>query len=220
VGFFIENGDLLVTLGGEFRDYPPDDIEGFLKFTETLQHPKLFDTIRKAPPTSTIATYRFPAHLWNHYERLPSLPPNLLVLGDALCSFNPIYGQGMTVAALEAQVLPRCLSATKRRANEAGPQHRYFREASEIVKNAWAMARGADLAYPQCEGPRPFGQAAILRYLNHVISLTCYDKKVLAAWSQVTNMQRPLSALFAPSIVVRVIRHAFLGGPARAPQQA
>jgi 2-polyprenyl-6-methoxyphenol hydroxylase-like FAD-dependent oxidoreductase len=219
VGFFIENGDLLVTLGGEFHDYPPDDVEGFLRFTETLQHPKLFHTIRDAPPTSAIATYRFPAHVWNHYDRLLSLPENLLVLGDALCSFNPIYGQGMTVAALEAQALHRCLARANGRSDGAGLRNRYFREASGVVKSAWAMATGADLAYPQCEGPRPFGQGAILGYLNHVISLTCYDKKVLTAWSQVTNMQRPLSALFAPSILGRVIRRALIGGPAPTAQQ-
>lgn len=213
-GLFVENGDLLVTLGGQFRDYPPDDADGFLKFAVSLEHPKLFHTIRDAIPTSSISTYRFPAHVWNHYHRLSNLPLNLLLMGDALCSFNPIYGQGMTVAAQEAQVLHRCLAYTDRREKAAtNLRDRYFRGVSSIVKGAWAMATGADLAYPQCEGPRPFGQALVLRYLGHVISLTCYDKKVLTAWNQVTNMQRPLYALFAPSIAGRVFRRALIGGP-------
>jgi hypothetical protein len=75
------------------------------------------------------------------------------------------------------------------------------------------MATGADLAYPLTEGERAFGQGAILRYLDHVIALTCYDKKVLTVWNQVSNMQRPLSALFALSIASRVLRRSLLGGP-------
>jgi 2-polyprenyl-6-methoxyphenol hydroxylase-like FAD-dependent oxidoreductase len=215
VAFLVESGELQVTMGGEFRDYPPDDDAGFLKFAESLEHPAIFQAIRNAIPASSIATYRFPAHVWNHYDWLKKFPANVLVLGDALCRFNPIYGQGMTVAALEAQVLHRCLAETKNGADRIdGLQGRYFRGVSSIVQAAWAMATGADLAYPQVEGPKPAGHAAINRYLGHVIALSCYDRKVLTAWNQVTNMQRPLSALFGPSIVARVVRRAVMGGPA------
>ena len=211
--FFVESGELLVTLGGLFRDYPPDDNAGFLKFAASLEHPELFQAIRDAEPVSPIATYRFPAHVWRHYDRLKNLPPNLLVLGDALCSFNPIYGQGMTVAALEAQTLHRCLASLNEGSNGTSLRDRYFRGISPIVKSAWAMATGADLAYAQAEGARPFGQGTVLRYLGHITGLTCYDKKVLTIWNQVTNMQRPLSALFAPSIAARVMRRTIVGGP-------
>jgi 2-polyprenyl-6-methoxyphenol hydroxylase-like FAD-dependent oxidoreductase len=152
--------------------------------------------------------------VWNHYDCLKSLPSNLLVLGDALCSFNPIYGQGMTVAAQEAQVLHGCLADAKRRVDSAAAlRDRYFRRVSRIVRAAWVMATGADLAYPQAEGRRPFGQATVLRYLEHVTALSCYDERVLTAWNQVTNMQWPLAALFAPSIAARVMRRAVMGGP-------
>lgn len=212
--FFVESGDLLVTLAGQFRDYPPSDEAGFLKFAESLEHPKLFDTIREAVPTSSIATCRFPAHVWNHYESLPNPPSNLLVLGDAFCSFNPIYGQGMTVAAQEARVLQRCVAVTKGIADGLPRlRDRYFRGATAIVKAAWAMATGPDLAYPQCEGPRPFGQGILLRYLEQVIALSCHDRRVLTVWNRVTNMQRPFSDLFAPSIVARVARRAVMGSP-------
>jgi len=211
---FVESGELQVTLGGEFRDYPPDDEAGFLKFAESLEHPALFQAIQDAVPTSPIVTYRFPAHVWNHYDRLKDPPANLFVLGDALCSFNPIYGQGMTVAAQEAQVLHKCLAETNPSRDEIVKVHKdYFHGISGIVKAAWAMATGADLAYPQAEAARPFGHGAVNRYLNHVISMTCYDRKVLTVWNQVTNMQRPLSALFALPIMARVVRRALAGGP-------
>jgi len=212
VGFLVENGELQVTLGGLFRDYPPDDQAGFLKFAASLAHPELFRAMEQATPCSPITTYRFPAHLWNHYEQRKKGPANLLVLGDALCSFNPIYGQGMTVAALEAQALLRCLKDTSFRADDlSGLRDAYYRGVSSIVKAAWAMATGADFAYPQAEGERPLGQWAIRGYLGHVIALTCTDKRVLTVWSQVTHMQKPLSALFAPAIAARVMRRAVAG---------
>jgi len=214
VGFLVEGNELQVTLGGLFRDYPPDDEEGFLEFAESLEHPALFQVIHKATPTSAIFTYRFPAHVWNHYDRLSDLPENLLVMGDALCSFNPIYGQGMTVAALEAQILGRCVSGTRHSIIDLYRiQDKYFRGISGITKAAWAMATGADLAYPQADVRRPFGSGVINRYVEHLITLTCSDKKALMAWNQVTQMKRPMSTLFAPSIATRVLRRAVAGGP-------
>jgi 2-polyprenyl-6-methoxyphenol hydroxylase-like FAD-dependent oxidoreductase len=213
-GFLVEGNELQLTLGGLFRDYPPDDGEGFLRFAESLEHPALFQAIQKATPTSPIFTYRFPAHVWNHYDRLSDLPENLLVMGDALCSFNPIYGQGMTVAALEAQILGRCVSGTRDSTIDLRRiQGKYFRGISGITKAAWAMATGADLAYPQADVRRPFGSGVINRYIAHLISLTCSDEKALMAWNQVTQMKRPMSTLFAPSIATRVLRRAVAGGP-------
>jgi 2-polyprenyl-6-methoxyphenol hydroxylase-like FAD-dependent oxidoreductase len=218
-GFFVEGDELQLTLGGMFRDYPPDDDAGFLKFAESLQHPAIFHAVQNAKATSPISTYRFSAHLWNHYDRLKDLPENILILGDALCSFNPIYGQGMTVAALEAQVLQKCLSQAGASSDAKKLQLTYFRGIRSIVSAAWSMATGADISYPQSEAPKPFGHEAINRYINSVISLSCYDKKALTVWNQVTNMQRPLPALFAPPILGRVVKRALTGGPQLSTQQ-
>jgi 2-polyprenyl-6-methoxyphenol hydroxylase-like FAD-dependent oxidoreductase len=218
-GFFVEGGELQLTLGGMFRDYPPDDDAGFLKFAQSLQHPAIFQAIQNAKATSPISTYRFSAHLWNHYDRLKDLPENILVLGDAMCSFNPIYGQGMTVAALEAQVLHKCLAQAKTSSDIKKLRDAYFRGVSSIVSAAWAMATGADISYPQAQAPKPFGHGPINRYLNSIISLSCYDKKALTVWNQVTNMQRPLPALFAPAIFGRVMKRALTGGPQLSTQQ-
>lgn len=211
--FFVENGDLQVTLGGEFRDYPPDDAAGFLKFAETLEHPELFRTIQHATPVSPIATYRFSAHLWNHYEQLQKMPTNLLVLGDAMCSFNPIYGQGMTVAAQEAHALYSCVVEAGRPFHASRQlQRRYFRRASAIVKSAWAMATGADMAFPQLDARLSWPQKVVLGYIGHVLALANYDKETVRVWNQVSHMQRPLSALFAPSIAVRVVGRGLARG--------
>jgi len=219
-GFLVEGGELQLTLGGLFRDYPPDDEAGFLEFAESLEHPGLFHAIRGTTPSSDIMTYGFPAHVWHHYDRMKNVPENLLVMGDALCSFNPVYGQGMTVAAKEAQVLQRCLAEANRSERDIRKlRGRYFQGVGGIVKAAWAMATGADLAFPQAEAPRPFAHGAVNRYFEHVLGLSCYDRKVLTVWNQVTNMQRPLSALFTPSILGRVMKRAVAGGPTLNTQQ-
>jgi hypothetical protein len=143
--FCVESGELQVTLGGLFGDYPPNDEAGLLKFAECLEHPQLFLIIRDAIPTSVISTYRLPAHVWNHYDRLKNFPSNLLVLGHAFCSFNPIYGQGMTVAAQEAKVLRACLKDAERRTNGAaegqGP-HEYATADVCAVRSSDRGARG------------------------------------------------------------------------------
>jgi 2-polyprenyl-6-methoxyphenol hydroxylase-like FAD-dependent oxidoreductase len=214
VAMNVEGGELQVTLGGLFRDYPPDDETGFLAFAESLENTELFRTIRQATPVSPIVTHRFPSHLWTRYDRLQSLPINLLVVGDAMCSFNPIYGQGMSVAALEAQALHGCLTEFQRSPGDfRRMRDGYFRRATSAVKAAWVMATGADLSYPQAAEFREPGHAVVNRYIGQVIALSCYDKRALITWNQVTNMQRPLSALFAVPLIGRVIGRLASGGP-------
>lgn len=212
VMFPLEDGQWMVSLCGQFRDYPPDDEHKFLEFARSLARPELFEIIRKGRPNSSIATYRFPAHQWNHYEQVER-PGGLLLLGDSICSFSPLYGQGMTVAALEAEVLQRC-PATRGTADWSALARAYYRGILGPIRSAWDLATGADLAYPQTIGPRPRIGEWIGRYVGHVIALTSYDRVVLQEWVAVTNMLKPNSALFHPRVATRVIRRAIAGGPA------
>ncbi|MGH9794577.1 MAG: FAD-dependent oxidoreductase [Candidatus Acidiferrales bacterium] len=212
---FPVEGHWMVTLGGEFRDYPPDDEQGFAEFARSLYHPELYEKLRAGVPVTPIVTFRFPAHVWNHYERLQLWPQGLLAMGDGVCSFNPIYGQGMTLAALEAQVLQRCLAEQRGAGNRDGQalSHAYYKGIAAPVSAAWAMSTGADLAYPEAEGQRTRAGAWMGRYLEHVIAMTCYDPHVLKEWVFVTHMVKPISAVFHPRIAARVLRRVISGGP-------
>lgn len=115
----IIEGDLWhVTLAGRFGHYPPNDEAGFLAFAKSLQTPRLYELIKGAERVADITTYRYPTAVRRHYERLLAFPDNFVVLGDSIASFNPVWGQGMSVAALEVQAFQQLLS-NARSANRA-----------------------------------------------------------------------------------------------------
>ena len=107
--FKVEDNRWLVTLIGRGGDTPPADEAGFLEFARSLRESIIFDAIRDAEPLTPIKTHRATQNRWRRYERAQSLPENFLLLGDAVCAFNPVYGQGMTTAALGAMALRECL---------------------------------------------------------------------------------------------------------------
>jgi len=105
----LEGGRWMVTLGGRRDDKPPGDAEGFLTFAQQLRTPTLYNAIRRAKLLDDVVRFGFSGSVWRHFERLESFPRGLLPLGDAICCFNPVYGQGMSVAAQEALLLLRLL---------------------------------------------------------------------------------------------------------------
>src|SRR5581483_1345200 len=143
-----------VTLMSYFGGKPPEDLAGYLEFAQELPSPDIHEEIRSAEPLGDAQPYTFPASLRRHYEKLPRFPEGLLVLGDGICSFNPIYGQGMSVAALEAMELDRALAAGR-----ADLARRFFAGASKIVDIPWSIAVGGDLRIPEVKGPRNAGVA-------------------------------------------------------------
>lgn len=101
----IENNRWIVTLGGRFDGYPPKDYEGFLSFTQSLPSAAIYDTIKDAKLVGDIHRYRFPASVWRRYDQMKAFPERLIPIGGTLCSFDPLFGQGMTSAALQVESL-------------------------------------------------------------------------------------------------------------------
>ncbi len=197
-----QDGDRwVVTLGGYLGDHTPTNFQGFLKSAKRLPAPQIYNVIKNTEPLGEPIPYKFPANLRHRYEKLARFPEGYLVIGDALCSFNPIYGQGMTVAALETQTLGECLSDGQGQLAE-----RFFAKASKIIDISWSAAVGNDLAYPEIEGPR----TPMVRFLNWYISklhLAAHnDPLVSIAFLKVINMVAPPPSMLHPSIVWRVIK--------------
>src|SRR5258708_35051496 len=104
-----EGGGGVIAVVGFRRDYPRTETAGWKQFAKTLPTPEIFDMVSDREPVVPLVAYRFPANRQRHYERLAKFPLGYLVLGDAYCSFNPIYGQGMSGAMSEARALAECL---------------------------------------------------------------------------------------------------------------
>jgi len=197
----LEGDRCLLTLAGILGDHPPTDPDGFLDFARSLRFPDTYEAIRDAEPLDDPIGFRFPASVRHRYERLPRFPAGLLVLGDAVCSFNPIYGQGMSVAALEALTLRRHLE----RGVEPNP-HRWFRDLARVVGVPWDMSAGGDLAFPDVPGHRTVKIRLLGAYLSRLHAVAADDAPLAAAFMRVAGLVAPPQSLLHPVLAVRVLR--------------
>jgi len=199
----LERDEWLLTLAGILGDRPPTDPEGLLSFARSLSFPDIYDAIRAAEPLDDPVSFHFPASTRRRYERLARLPGGLLPLGDSLCSFNPIYGQGMTVAAEQTLVLQRYLHL-----RDSLPTRRIVRDFARVVDGAWEMARGADLAFPGVPGQRSWPQRFMTAYIARLHSAAAHDERLAVAFVRVSGMVDAVTALLRPQVVLRVaFRH-------------
>jgi 2-polyprenyl-6-methoxyphenol hydroxylase-like FAD-dependent oxidoreductase len=200
VALATENDEWIVTQGGYFDDRPEDGHEGFRDFARSLAAPDIADLLATAEMLTPAARFAFPESKRRGYERLRRFPEGYLVFGDSLCSFNPIYGQGMTAAALEGLVLNNCL-----RAGMNGLSSRFFAKASRIIDTPWQIAVGSDLQHPRLSAQRTPMSRFMNWYIGKVHRAGAIDPAVATAFLQVANLTDPPGRLFAPAMVSRVI---------------
>ena len=206
----LEGNRWQVTLVGAARNYPPTDEAGFLEFARTLRSPILYQIIKDARPLSRIYGYQGTENHLRHYERLRQWPEQFIVLGDAVCAFNPVYGQGMTVAVQAAIGLDQTLRQQRRHYPDGAMRgfSRHFQQrVAKINAPAWLLATGADFSYPTTEGGRRSLFAHILHpYIQRVAQVSTVDAEVCRALFSVTNLVSPPTTLFRLSVLMRVIR--------------
>lgn len=206
----VEGNRWLVTLAGVNKDYPPNDEAGFLEYARSLASPIVYEIIRDAKPLSPIYGFRYEGSRRRHYERLARRPENFIVIGDAACSFNPIYGQGMTVAAQSAEALAGLLRQYQERENLNGLAAQFQRALFSVSERAWLMATGEDLRYPGTEGKRPGMMGRFIqRYLDRLLTLLPHDEVIALAFLEAMNLSKPPAALLHPALMLRVLRYSF-----------
>jgi len=202
----IENDRFLVTLFGILGDHPPTDPAGFTGFAATLQFPDIHHALRDAEPLDQPVPFRHPASVRHRYERLSAFPDGLLVIGDAMCTFNPIYGQGMSVVALQALALRAHLE------QHTTPQPvAFLRQMGRIVDVPWNMATGGDLAFPKVAGRRTVQMRLLNRYLARMLAGAAHDPRLGRAFLRVAGLVDPPQALLAPGVTARVLRPGLPG---------
>ena len=197
--FAQENGTWILTLSGYAGHHPPTEWPGLLASLRSQTTEPVVAAVEAAERLTELRTHRYPANLRRRYDRLNRFPDAFLVVGDAVCSFNPIYGQGMTVAALEALALRKCLAS-----GTEGLARRFFKEAAKPAGVAWQLATGGDLALPSVPGPRPLPVKVLNRYVDGVQAAAEHDPAVATTFLRVTSLLDPPSRLLAPGTVARV----------------
>ena len=196
----------IVTLAGRHGEQPPGDEAGFMAYAQTLRCPTIYRAIRHARCLGKIARAGFPASTHRHYDRLDTFPRGLVPLGDAVCRFNPVYGQGMSVAAQEACALRRFLAA---RASDHDPLDglaaAFFAEADTLIETPWAQAAIPDFIHPDTRGERPPNFEQTLRFGLALTKLMARDPAVHKLAAEVQNLLRPRSVYFEPEFMQRVM---------------
>jgi 2-polyprenyl-6-methoxyphenol hydroxylase-like FAD-dependent oxidoreductase len=207
-----ENNQWIVTLAGMHGEKPPGDWDGFLSFARSLRTQTIYEAIAQAQRIGQIHRFAMPASILRHFERLDNFPRGLLPLGDAICRFNPVFGQGMSVAALEASSLKRLLDAS---AADADPLAKlataYFAEVHEMLKTPWSVAN-LDLVFPETSGIRPPDLERTLKFGAGVLRLAARDPEVHRLMLEVSHLLKPSSVYGAPDFVQRV-QAAMQDGP-------
>jgi 2-polyprenyl-6-methoxyphenol hydroxylase-like FAD-dependent oxidoreductase len=200
--FAQEDGTWLLTLVGYGAEHrPPTDDAGYLKFLASVAPADVLASVVAGEPLDDVATHAFPASRRRRYERLARIPRGLVVFEDALSSFNPVYGQGMCVAALEAVALRQILTSGTGRVSQ-----RYFKAARSIVDIVWDLAIGSDLALPEVAGKRPILTRLSNAWAERILTAAEHDPYVAEVFGSVTDLLAPPTVLMRPRLVWRVAR--------------
>lgn len=210
----IEDDQTMVTLSGTRGAHPPLDDEGFARFAHALRHPLIGDLLAEALPLTPVRGFRDTANRRHHYDRLPSPPAGLLVIGDASSTFNPLYGQGMTVAALSALTLRTALRKAwpDRHLDNAGC-HRIQQAIARTADLPWAVCTTEDIRYPQAQGPPPSpGTRLTQRCADRLRAVAAHDPAASQAFFDVFSLSVPPTAAAGPAAIWAALR-----GPRKPP---
>lgn len=191
--FPLEGNRWMLNLGGRHGDDPPGDAEGFMAFARDLRTLTIHMAVRHARRLSDVVRYGFPESVLRHFERLATFPRGLLPIADAICRFNPVYGQGMSVAALEACLLRTLLDRLAGESDPiAGLASAFFAEVPALIDTPWSVAT-RDFMHPATRGQRPADFETRVKFGTALTWLAAEDPAVHRLTSEVQNLLKPRS---------------------------
>jgi 2-polyprenyl-6-methoxyphenol hydroxylase-like FAD-dependent oxidoreductase len=196
-----DGGHLELTVYGILGDHPPTDPEGFNAFVKTLAAPEIYETIIDADPIDDPVLFRFPTTMRRRYEQLTRFPDGLLVMGDAVCTPNPVFAQAQTLAALEALALRELV-----RRGRQPDSREFMRRVGEIVDPAWEMTEAVNLTFPGVEGRRTPMIKMMHAYMRRLHAAAVHDASLTEAFMRSAGLVDPPTALMRPGVLWKVLR--------------
>lgn len=202
----IEGGAVICSLAGRADVLPPDDLDGFIGYASKLPHPHMHDAISAGEPLSDIATMGYQSNRFRHYERMNDLPSGFLPVGDALCSVNPAFGQGMSSTAKQVKALSDTLASADDTGSNgpASLAQAVLRKAADVAEAPWRQANFVDLMYDTTEGDRSMFSDEETETRIKLQMLSMSDPDVRMRMFKVAHLLEPLSTLFDDEMMAKV----------------
>jgi 2-polyprenyl-6-methoxyphenol hydroxylase-like FAD-dependent oxidoreductase len=196
-----KTGDrFILTAAGLLGDHPPTDPAGFDAFVASLKFPDIPDAVRDGEPLDEPVAFRYPANVRQRYERMRDFPDGFLVLGDAVCAFNPVYGQGMTSASLQANALRGLLAS-----GQPLTWRRHFQAMAKAVDDPWTISTSNDLGFAGVTGRRTPLVRVVNAYLPRLHELGERDPEAAAAFIRVVGLLERPATMLRPGLALRVL---------------
>lgn len=202
--FAVEGERWIASLPGLFGDHCPTDTAGFLEFARSLPVPVIYDTLKSAPPLSEPAIHKVPSSRWFHYEKMGRLPEGLVMLGDSICAFNPVYGQGITVSVQCARELEAELSA---RRDLDGLPSLFQKRLVKVIGPAWMLSTTMDLRYPEATGERPPGTSTVQWLFANFLDMASVDERACRLLYDLMHMRRGPEAFLKPDMLFPLLAY-------------
>ncbi|ESU33711.1 hypothetical protein G3A_04370 [Bacillus sp. 17376] len=200
----IEENRTLVTLIGYATKEAPKNIDSFMEYAETLEQPEFYEVIKNELPLSEdVQVYRFPALRRYHFEKIRNSPSGLLVIGDAFCRVDPVFAQGMSLAAMEAKVLRELLM---RGLNKKQLTKSYHKKVSRILDIPWLIALTEDFRFRTTSGRKPIGLPILQWYVKKVVAACSHNEHVYKRFIQVLHLKSHPISLAHPGILAKVLK--------------
>jgi len=197
----IEGGHWVLTLTGRRGEQPPAEPDGFMDYARRLETQTIYNAIKHAERQGSFERYANPASIWRRFDRLNSFPDGLVLIGDSICRFNPVYGHGMSVAAQEARLLSQLLKERATKADPlAGLARRFFSESLPLIEAPWNMSAVPDLVYPETRGERPADFESRLKYDGALLRTAMHDAAIHRLLSEVQQLLKPPGVLLDPAV--------------------
>ena len=207
VAFPIEGDRWIVTLAGCHGDHPSTDERAHLEFARSLPTHDVADILEHEEPLGPVVPHRMASSQWRRFDRLDRHPSGFLAIGDAICSFNPIYGQGMSSAAQQAVALREAIDAAGSDGVTSPTLWRsFYKRAKRVIDNPWSISAGGDFTFPETTGAKPPGTDVVNRYVRRVVIAAQHDPEVARVLWDVQGLLAAPPSLMRPRTLVRVLR--------------